>query len=169
MIYMEKSLYLVKAENIVRKKENREILFLPYITVIFCISFLINCMIYFILKINGFQEKPDFYLFLTFIFSIPILTLSFHSLILEFVYKIVYVNDEEYRLAKKIINNYKDKFKKKQKERVKKEKEAKKREKLEKIIKKESEKIENIKDLKKYLEEIELNDGVDEIGKIRNE
>lgn len=112
---MEKSLYLVKAENIVRKKENREILFLPYITVIFCISFLINCMIYFILKINGFQEKPDFYLFLTFIFSIPILALSFHSLILEFVYKIVYVNDEEYRLAKKIINNYKDKFKKNKK------------------------------------------------------
>ena len=106
---MEKSLYLVKAENIVRIKEEREILFLPYITVIFCISFLITCMVFFILKINGFQEKPDFYLFLIFIFLIPILALSFNDFILEIVYKIVYINDEEYKLAKKIVNNYKNK------------------------------------------------------------
>lgn len=106
---MEKSLYLVKAENIVRLKEEREILFLPYITVIFCISFLITCMVFFILKINGFQEKPDFYLFLTFIFLVPILALSFNDFILEIVYKIVYINDEEYKLAKKIVNNYKNK------------------------------------------------------------
>ena len=166
---MEKSLYLVKAENIVRIKEEREILFLPYITVIFCISFLITCMVFFILKINGFQEKPDFYLFLTFVFLVPILALSFNDFILEIVYKIVYINDEEYKLAKKIVNNYKNKLKKIKKEKIKKEKEAKKKAKLEKTIKKESERIENIKDLKKYLEEMELNNGVDEIGKIRNE
>ena len=103
---MEKSLYLVKAENIVRIKEEREILFLPYITVIFCISFLITCMVFFILKINGFQEKPDFYLFLTFIFLVPILALLFNDFILEIVYKIVYINDEEYKLAKKIVKKY---------------------------------------------------------------
>ena len=151
---MEKSLYLVKAENIVRIKEEREILFLPYITVIFCISFLITCMVFFILKINGFQEKPDFYLFLTFIFLIPILALSFNDFILEIVYKIVYINDEEYKLAKKIVNNYKNKLKKIKKEKIQKEKEAKKKAKLEKTIKEESERIENITDLKKYLEEM---------------
>lgn len=151
---MTKSLYLVKAENIVRIKEEREILFLPYITVIFCISFLITCMVFFILKINGFQEKPDFYLFLTFIFLIPILALSFNDFILEIVYKIVYINDEEYKLAKKIVNNYKNKLKKIKKEKIRKEKEAKKKEELEKTIKKESERLENIKDLKKYLEEM---------------
>ena len=149
---MEKSLYLVKAENIVRIKEEREILFLPYITVIFFISFLITCMVFFILKINGFQEKPDFYLFLTFIFLVPILALSFNDFILEIVYKIVYINDEEYKLAKKIVNNYK--LKKIKKEKIQKEKEAKKKAKLEKTIKEESERIENIKDLKKYLEEM---------------
>lgn len=151
---MEKSLYLVKAENIVRIKEEREILFLPYITVIFFISFLITCMVFFILKINGFQEKPDFYLFLTFIFLVPILALSFNDFILEIVYKIVYINDEEYKLAKKIVNNYKNKLKKIKKEKIQKEKEAKKKAKLEKTIKEESERIENIKDLKKYLEEM---------------
>lgn len=151
---MEKSLYLVKAENIVRIKEEREILFLPYITVIFCISFLITCMVFFILKINGFQEKPDFYLFLTFIFLVPILALSFNDFILEIVYKIVYINDEEYKLAKKIVNNYKNKLKKIKKEKIQKEKETKKKAKLEKTIKEESERIENIKDLKKYLEEM---------------